>query len=98
MQKLKKKNKFKTIPFVLLTALSENKNQREAYFSGADEFIVKPFDPELLQLKIASLLNRENQIKKAAIVEEIIQPENKTVKTFDDKASLKKPGILWKMT
>lgn len=84
-KKIKKKDRYKTIPFILLTALSETSNQREAYKCGVDDFITKPFDPEILYLKIALLLKRNSEIKNAAIIEDKIEPENKTVTTFNNK-------------
>ena len=81
---LKKKSRFRTVPFVLLTALSEIDNQKEGYFAGVDEYISKPFDPDLLKLKISGLLKRNSMIKKAAEVDQTIKPENKEVKTFDE--------------
>jgi signal transduction histidine kinase/ligand-binding sensor domain-containing protein/DNA-binding response OmpR family regulator len=82
---IKKKDRYKTIPFILLTALSEINNQKEAYRAGVDDFITKPFDPQVLLLKIALLLERNSLIKSAAIVDEKINPENKTVVTFNER-------------
>ncbi|MBL4560025.1 MAG: response regulator [Labilibaculum sp.] len=82
---VKKKGRYQTIPFILLTALSEINNQKEGYWAGIDEFVSKPFDPELLFVKISNLIKRNKQIRKAARVNEIIKPENKQVKTFDEK-------------
>lgn len=67
-KKIKRKDRYKTIPFVLLTAMSETGNQIEAYTCGVDDFITKPFDPEILYLKISLLLKRNMDIKMAAIV------------------------------
>jgi len=82
---LRKKTRFKSLPFILLTAMTELDNQKEGYFAGVDDFITKPFEPELLYLKIAGLLNRDHKVKHAAKASSLIQPENKAVETFDDK-------------
>lgn len=86
---IKKKQKYQNIPFVLLTALSNVENQKEAYLAGIDEFIVKPFNPDLLFVKISNLLQRNKQIKEAANTEAITQPENKAVETYDEKLVVK---------
>jgi DNA-binding response OmpR family regulator len=84
-KKIKRKDRYKTIPFILLTAMSETGNQIEAYTCGVDDFITKPFDPEILYLKISLLIKRNMDIKKAAIVDEKIEPDNKSVETFNDR-------------
>lgn len=82
---IKKKHKLRNIPFVILTALTSNENQKEAYKVGIDEFIKKPFNPDLLIVKIHSLLQRNNQIKEAANTDAMTLPENKKVVTYDEK-------------
>lgn len=53
---LREKNK-KTL-IVIVSALDLDETRVEAYSSGADDYISKPFLPKLLSLKIASLLQR----------------------------------------
>lgn len=53
---LKGDKRFKDIPIVMLTAKSLAKDIEEAYERGADEYIIKPFDSELLLRKIRKLL------------------------------------------
>jgi two-component system chemotaxis response regulator CheY len=50
--------RFKTVPFVLLTAESEGHQVAEAVKSGVDNYIVKPFTPELLQRKLEETYKR----------------------------------------
>lgn len=53
------------IPFILLTAKSLNEDKAEGYISGADAYIPKPFDIELLKLQIAAIIrNRQLQRKR----------------------------------
>ncbi len=73
-----------TIPFVLLTALSEIHDQKEGYLAGIDGYIIKPLDVELLKLKIANLMERNSQIRDAVEAELRMRSENAEVKTFDD--------------
>ncbi len=82
---IKKKARYSTIPFVLLTALSDTNNQKEGYFAGIDEFIPKPFDPDLLVLKISNLLSRKEELSKAVKTEQQLHPENVEVKSYDEK-------------
>ena len=53
------------IPVILLTARTSTKTQKEGYNTGADAYITKPFDAELLNLQVQNLLNsRKNLIDK----------------------------------
>ena len=44
------------IPIILLTARVTSSQVREGYESLADDYIMKPFDPELLVVRVANLL------------------------------------------
>ncbi|MCG8697378.1 MAG: ATP-binding protein [Bacteroidales bacterium] len=82
---IKKKSKYNSIPFVLLTALSDIDNQKEAYHAGIDAFIAKPFDPELLILKINSLINSYRQVVQNAAIEQKLKPTENKVETNEDR-------------
>lgn len=47
-----------TIPFVYITAKSLKEDMKLGYEIGADDYIVKPFDSEVLILKIKAILSR----------------------------------------
>ncbi|WP_421919296.1 two-component regulator propeller domain-containing protein [Marinifilum sp.] len=88
-QALRKKARFRTLPFVLLTALQEPHNQKEGLTAGIDEYISKPFDPELLLIKISNLLKKSKQIKDEVKTEQNLKPEDKPELTMDDKLIVK---------
>jgi len=48
------------VPLIFLTARSMREDMVKGYKLGADDYIVKPFDSELLLLKIQAILNRKN--------------------------------------
>lgn len=52
LKRVRADSRFKSVPFVLLTAESEGHQVAEAVKSGVDNYIVKPFTPELLQRKL----------------------------------------------
>ena len=52
------------IPILLLTAKDTPKSSLEGYHSGADDYILKPFDSELLKLKVGNILNTRAAISK----------------------------------
>lgn len=63
-RKIKTDNDLKTIPVLLLTQLSEPEDIIEGLESGADNFVTKPYDPELLLSQIEYILiNRDIRIR-----------------------------------
>ncbi|MCX2486213.1 hybrid sensor histidine kinase/response regulator transcription factor [Pedobacter sp. MR2016-24] len=59
------KNNIKTshIPFILLTALSTNEHKIESYRTGADTYLEKPFDLDLLISCINNLLENRKKLR-----------------------------------
>lgn len=55
-KKIKEKNT--ELPIIYLTAKNQKEDIIEGYQIGADDYITKPFDTELLILKIKAVLNR----------------------------------------
>lgn len=47
-------------PIIFLTAKTQKHDMIEGYQIGADDYITKPFDTEVLLLKIKAILNRNN--------------------------------------
>lgn len=51
------------IPVILLTALSENEDKIKGYDVGADGYLVKPFDPSLLKIRIENIIKSRLELK-----------------------------------
>ena len=49
---------FSTVPLLFLTARGQMDDKNQAYGSGGDDYLVKPFAPAELMLKVESLLRR----------------------------------------
>ncbi len=66
------KNNLRTnhIPVILLTALSSNENKAEGYRAGADIYLEKPVDIDLLVNCILNLLENRKKIKEKFVQEE----------------------------
>lgn len=60
---LKSDVKTSHIPVVMLTARGSLDVKLEGLESGADEYVTKPFNPTLLQLKVQNLVNRKNALR-----------------------------------
>ena len=52
-----------TVPILLLTAKGEASNRIEGFEAGADDYLVKPFEPKELLLRINAILRRVPQVK-----------------------------------
>lgn len=60
---LRKRKETAHIPILILTAKAEDKDSVEAAYLGADEYIRKPFNPEVLLAKVAQLLDMRRRLK-----------------------------------
>jgi two-component system phosphate regulon response regulator OmpR len=54
-----------TTPILLLTAKGETGNRIEGLEAGADDYLVKPFEPKELLLRINAILRRVPQVRAA---------------------------------
>lgn len=53
--------KEKTTPIIMLTAKGEEANRVQGFESGADDYIVKPFSPREVVLRVKAVLRRVSQ-------------------------------------
>ncbi|MCF8512551.1 MAG: response regulator transcription factor [Rhodobacteraceae bacterium] len=61
------------VPILLLTAKGETQNRIEGLEAGADDYLVKPFEPKELLLRINAILRRVPQAKAAAQAPKMLQ-------------------------
>lgn len=61
----------KNIPFVFLTAKALKEDQIKGYQAGASDYLVKPFDPEILLLKIRVLLRQNTEKQDGKLIFDI---------------------------
>ncbi len=59
-KEIKKSNS--DIPFIFLTAKTLKEDMLEGFRIGADDYITKPFDSEVLLYKLKAILKRKNQL------------------------------------
>jgi len=62
--KIKTDEMYSHIPIILTTAEVSDQKQIESFTSGADGYITKPFDIELLRTKVKTLIANRNNYKK----------------------------------
>ena len=61
----------KNVPFVFLTARGMREDMIKGYKLGADDYLTKPFDSELLLLKLKAILNRNSSDNSNTYLHEI---------------------------
>ena len=49
---------YSTVPVIMLTARSEERDELEGYKLGVDEYITKPFSPKILVARVEAVLRR----------------------------------------
>lgn len=83
------------IPVIFLTALSSTENELEGLETGAEDYITKPFDEEILKVKIKNLvdnrekirsyLNRQMGITSSFIAKDEYNSEDISISSLDQK-------------
>ena len=88
------RSKDKSIPIVFLTAKSMKEDVLKGYKIGADDYLTKPFDAEILLKKLGVLIQRtQNSIQKSKpksriiIGDFIFNPRLRTLKYKKDKST-----------
>ncbi len=94
-QRIRKNESTKDIPIIMLTALSKLNDKVNGFNIGVDDYLVKPFEIEELQVRIRALLKRSHQIPESASTRELLTlgditllPETYSVKIKDKTAKL----------
>jgi YesN/AraC family two-component response regulator len=76
LQKLKSDKRTSHIPVILLTALTNEEQQLSGLATGANDYITKPFNFEILHAKIRNLLHLNNTLKNTYTRQiKVISPE-----------------------
>jgi len=58
LKKVRADDNYKDLPFVLLTAESEEAQVKEAIIAGVDNYITKPFSPDVLKKKLEAVYKK----------------------------------------
>jgi len=87
--KLKKDLNTCHIPVVLLTAKSDKETQLLSFETGADDYVPKPFDIQILEAKILSLIKNRRELRKSFIANVNLSAQ-KVVTNSTDEAFLQK--------
>lgn len=83
---------FLDIPILMVTAKGESQDKVRGFRAGTDDYLVKPFDPVELVLRVEALLKRynigaENQLKIGSI---LIDKDSLTIQSNECSVALKR--------
>jgi signal transduction histidine kinase/ligand-binding sensor domain-containing protein/AraC-like DNA-binding protein len=88
-EKLKTDERTSHIPIILLTAKATEKDKIIGFETGADDYIMKPFDNIILKTRIKNLIQQRERLREHFIKEGIFQVDDTNVRAID-KIFLKK--------
>ena len=72
------------IPVILLTAKTSEEAQKEGFAHGADAYVTKPFDANLLILRVNNILRSRKKLIEKFKKESILQPSELTATSTDE--------------
>jgi DNA-binding response OmpR family regulator len=84
-KKVREDSRTTHIPVILLTALTEEEDQLTGLANGANDYITKPFNFEILLSKINSLLLMQQTLKKTYQKQKEIQVQDLEIVSEDEK-------------
>lgn len=73
------------IPVILLTARTSEKFQKSGYKTGADAYITKPFDADILEVRVNNLIQSRRLLIQKFKNDLILSPKEVTVTSADEK-------------
>ncbi len=82
------------IPVILLTARGSEEQRLEGLQAGAEDYITKPFNYEVLELKITRLLELRRSFQQAFARRFSIEPGEITITSLDEKFLTKALGLV----
>ena len=72
------------IPVLMLTAKTLVSDKREGYETGADDYLTKPFNENMLLIRVKSLLNSRELLKEKYLKQGITRPKDIELNSPDE--------------
>jgi YesN/AraC family two-component response regulator len=73
------------IPVILLTALSSIEQKIQGFEIGADDYITKPFNADMLKTRVLNLIENRRRIKEQFGKKIIVEPKDIAITSVDEK-------------
>ena len=84
-KRIKKDERTSHIPILLLTALHSKEHELKGLSYGADDYITKPFDIQVLQAKVENMLSIRESLKEKFAGTFILEPKNVVISSPDER-------------
>ena len=83
-KKIKSTSEISHIPVILMTALASVENKMTGYKVGADDYITKPFEPELLKIRVRNILEKLKNTRNGFVQNMQISAKELTISKIDE--------------
>lgn len=95
-EKLKDDDRTSHIPVIMLTARADRESKLKGLKTGADDYLIKPFDAEELQVRTINLIEQRRKLKEIFLQELRIKPLDEALHFQGDRLLRKVLDILRK--
>ena len=87
-KKIKSTSSYSHIPVMILTAKVEIEDQLSGLKIGADDYVEKPFNPEVLIARVGNLLDKKKEMRRYYRQEFLMEAERGEIENLDEKFML----------
>jgi len=84
-RQLKQNDRTNHIPVILLTAKADSRSKMEGLKTGADDYIIKPFNEEELQVRVKNLIQQRQKLRDKFMQAFIMEPDEQRQISPQDK-------------